>query len=336
MWVSSIARGGDPTSSILLLTGCAATYIAARLVSRFARLLAPAGVVAAAVVVVVGAQGETFSRSPFLVPFGYAHFTWAFFIQASIAGLMLAALPGPLVVRVLAGVVALALATIPFGTIVLGPAIFAAVFVGALLLGRRPWARVAVIVCGVAAALGLLGTSLLGARYTGLERHGGLQALLHATSNACRGDECSPSDVQGIERPLYRVLAERRVALWRDAIQLLDEQPSFGVGPGRFRSESPIAVADRDEPWAHQEFLQQGAETGWPGMVLLVLLFAWGFARLVAVRHPDAVTVLGGVAFALLALHAHLDFVLHHPAAPIAAAALLGTAASEPRRRRPG
>ena len=334
IWVSSIAQGGDPVPQVLLLIGCAAVYVTSRLVSPFVRFVGPAAVVAAAVIVVINAGGETFSRSPFEAPFGYAHFTWAFFAQATIAALMLAAVPGPLLMRVLAGIAALALATIPFGTLVAGPAIFASILLGAFVLGRRPWARVAVIACGVVVALGLLGTTLLAAQYTGLERHGGLQALLHATSNRCRGEECSPSGVEGMERPLYQALAERRVALWHDAVVLLEERPVVGVGPGRFSSKSPIAVADRDEPWAHQEFLQQGAETGWPGLVLMVLLFGWGFSRLAAVRHPDAVTVLGAVALALLALHAHLDFVLHHPAAPIAAAALLGTAASQPRRRR--
>ena len=258
-------------------------YALARLVSRFARFVAPTAVVAAAVIVVVGAQGDIFSRSPFVVPFGYAHVTWAFFVQATIASLMLAAAPGPVAVRVLAGVVAMALATIPFGTVVAGPVVFAAILVGAMVFGRRPWARVAVIACGIVALLGLLGTTLLAARYAGLERRGGVDALLHATSNACRGRECGPSGVEGIERSLDRALAERRVALWHDAIAIIEEQPLFGVGPSRFSSESPIAMVDRDEPWAHQEFLQQGAETGLPGAILLVLLFGWGFdAGLVA------------------------------------------------------
>jgi O-antigen ligase len=332
-WVSSIVVGGDPVPAILLLTGCAVAYVTARLVSPFARLAAPTAVVAAAVIVVVGSPAETFGRSPFVVPYGYAHFTWAFFAQAAIGGLMLAAASGPLLARILAGAAALAFATIPFGTIVAGPAILVVVLLGALLLGRAPWARAAMIAAGTVVALGLLGTVVLGARYTGLERHETLPDLLHATSNACRGPHCSPADVEGLARPLYQALAERRVALWHDALVLLEDDPVFGVGPGRFASESPIASADSDEPWAHQEFLQQGAETGWPGLVLLALLFGWGFVRLAAVCWPDAVTVLGGASLGLLALHAGIDFVLHHPAAPLAAASLLGAAASEPTSR---
>jgi O-antigen ligase len=330
-WVASTVEGGDPVPKILLLAGCAVVYALARLVSPFARFIAPAAVVAMAAIVVIASPDEVFGRSPFVIPFGYAHFTWAFFVQASVAALMMAAVPGPLMIRVLAGIAALALATIPFGTVVAGPAVVVAILAVALVLGRPPWARLAVIACGVVAAVGLTGTALLGARYTGLERHGTLEALLHATSNACNGRECSPAGVESVERLVYRAVAERRVALWHDAVVLIQEQPLFGVGPGRFSSASPIASTDRDEPWAHQEFLQQGAETGWPGLVLLVLLFAWGFARLAAVGHPDPVTVLGAVSLALLALHASADFVLHHPAAPLAATALLGTAASEAR-----
>jgi len=104
--------------------------------------------------------------------------------------------------------------------------------------------------------------------------------------------------------------------------------PLTGVGPGRFQATSPIARGDRDEPWAHHEYLHMGAETGLLGMVLLLGLFVWGFARLLTSGAPDGVAVIGAVAVAALGVHACLDYVLHFPAAPIAAAGLLGAAVS--------
>jgi O-antigen ligase len=126
------------------------------------------------------------------------------------------------------------------------------------------------------------------------------------------------------------VLEEPRVALWRDAVDLMLEDPLTGVGPGRFAYESEGAQADRDARWAHHGFLQQGAETGIVGLALLVLMFAWGFWRLASVP-PSGMAVMGAFALAALGVLACSDYVFHFPLVTGTTAALVGAAVSSGR-----
>jgi hypothetical protein len=75
-----------------------------------------------------------------------------------------------------------------------------------------------------------------------------------------------------------------------------------------------------------------GAETGVPGLLLLLGLFAWAFAAR-WIRQPNAVTSLAAVALGALGVQACVDCVLHFPAVPIAAAALVGTGQGFSKRR---
>jgi O-antigen ligase len=108
-----------------------------------------------------------------------------------------------------------------------------------------------------------------------------------------------------------------------------------GIGPGRFAAESEVAQRDQDARWAHNEYLQQGAEEGLLGLVVLVALVGWGFLRAWTSPSPDAVTALGVAALGIVAIHASVDYIFHFPAIPVAAAALLGAtqASSRPARR---
>lgn len=143
------------------------------------------------------------------------------------------------------------------------------------------------------------------------------------------------SDRDRATNPLIEsTLSGRRTALWHDALVLMKGNPVFGVGPGRFEQESPTARSDRDARWAHHAFLQMGAETGIPGLLLLAGLFAWGFARLGLLGAPDAPAIVAAGALAALGIHACVDYVLHFPALPLAAAALFGAVA--PRTTDPG
>jgi hypothetical protein len=72
--------------------------------------------------------------------------------------------------------------------------------------------------------------------------------------------------------------------------------------------------------------LQQGAETGLAGLLLVVGIFVWGFVSLRTAPTIDAVTVLGAVGLAALGIHASMDYILHFPAVPLTAAALVGAA----------
>jgi hypothetical protein len=74
--------------------------------------------------------------------------------------------------------------------------------------------------------------------------------------------------------------------------------------------------------------LQQAAEQGVPGALLMAGLASWGFLALAAARRPPPVAAVGAAAFSALVVHASVDYILHFPAVPLAAAALLGAASA--------
>lgn len=127
-----------------------------------------------------------------------------------------------------------------------------------------------------------------------------------------------------------------RVDLWADALHVLRGEPLRGAGPGRF----PVAagITDPDLRWAHHGFLQLGAEQGLVGLVLLLALVAWCFAALRAALPTQPVRAVAGAgALTVVAVHASVDHVLHHPAVPLVLAAILGWATwSDDRRTAPG
>jgi O-antigen ligase len=73
--------------------------------------------------------------------------------------------------------------------------------------------------------------------------------------------------------------SESRLDLWRDCLKLAIEKPLFGVGPGNF----PVVAASLG--WtagkqAHSVWMQQAAETGFPGVGLLFIFFALAVIKL--------------------------------------------------------
>lgn len=125
-----------------------------------------------------------------------------------------------------------------------------------------------------------------------------------------------------------------RQELWAAAADLAREAPLRGVGPGDFAGRHPVST-DSDLRWAHHGPLQMAAETGVVGLVLLLGLSGWA---LVELRHASVrggadvaagVPVAAGAAgWALVSLHACVDYVLHEPAVPLLLAGLLGAATS--------
>src|SRR5207244_4237207 len=150
-------------------------------------------------------------------------------------GLMLALNAGaPILLRIVGLPAAIVFAAVPWGWTLVGPMMLVALLGVAPLIGRLGLVRLAVIACGASVLVAVVATSILGARYTGLDRWGSVNALLRATSNRCQGPGCSPNGVSGIERTVYRAVNERRVALWHDAWEIMWSHPVIGVGPGRF------------------------------------------------------------------------------------------------------
>jgi O-antigen ligase len=296
--------GGRAAGAVGLVLAAGAAYMLGRLLGWQERTLGPVLLLAVALGVVVFSPREVLSAAPLSGPFGYLNAKAAFFVQASLAGLLLSFGSSSWAAWV-AGVI---FAT-GFALVVLATTSLAALglLVGlplvALTVSAWRGSRAAVATCGALFGIALLGTIALGARYEPAE--------------APVGPE--------------RVLTERRLTLWSEALEITADRPLFGVGPGRFQEVSPTALADRDARWAHHEFLQLGAETGVAGLLLLVAVFVWGFARLF-VGPRDAVTALGAAALAALGIHACLDYVLHFAPVALAGALLVGGATSRPRR----
>jgi hypothetical protein len=299
---AAAATRGDAGPVVALLIASAAVLAAARVIGSMQRSVVPVVVVVVAIVVAWRA-GWAVGGAPLVGPFRYRNASGAFFVQASLAALMVAGAARRWPVRI-AGIVA----AVPFAIAGAGASAAAGlsllvVGVALLGLGGPRAARASVALAGMALALVLAGTVALGAGY----RVGG-------------------------DGPLVRALTERRLVLWHESLVIIGERPG-GVGPGRFDRVSPTAIADQDARWAHQEFLQQGVELGLAGLALAVLVFAWGFVRLWAHPRPDVVVALGAASLAALGIHACVDYVLHFPAVPLTAAALLGTAQAVPLRR---
>lgn len=298
-----VARDGGEASAIAgLVAAASGALVVGRLVGLVHRAPVPFVAVLTAFWLAVGVGGITGS-GPLGGPFGYRNATGAFFAQAAIAALMAGfafrawglRLVGVAVAVPCAAVAAIDSAAAGLSLLVLVPVV--------PVLAGWSRSRAAIVAIGTLFALVLAGTVALGTWYR-----------------------------PGVEGPIVRALTERRLTLWSESLELMAEHPA-GVGPGRFAEVAPTALEDQDARWAHQEFLEQGAELGWAGFTLMVALFLWGFVRLWAHPSPDAVVALGAAALGALALHASVDYVLHFPAVPIAAAALLGTAQAAPIRR---
>ncbi|MFD9032347.1 O-antigen ligase family protein [Streptomyces sp. NPDC059567] len=137
----------------------------------------------------------------------------------------------------------------------------------ALLLGS---------VVGFVAALGVLLCSLAAVRMR--RRLFGLAGLALATglfvgASWAVAEERLP---EGLTVSLEGQLTRHRVLLWQDAASMAKENPLVGVGPERFGALSPTArttlYAD-GKP--HSAPLQQAAEQGVPGVVLLGAAYGW-------------------------------------------------------------
>ena len=306
-YLAATSAGVEARSALAALGAAIVAYVLARLAAYASTTVVPLLVIAAGSAVFVSFTDEVLSSSPRVGPFGYSSITGAFFLQCAFGALMLLGSRWALwPVGVLAALV--------FGAVTLGTETRAAVILlPALglpaLFARRPsWSRRLVVAYGLLVTLAL-GTSVwLGATYRGDQPTGIVHEVVDAT------------------------ISERRHALWYDAIQITLDHPLRGVGPGGFADHSPVARSDPDEPWAHNEFLQAGADLGFPGLIFLVALFVWAFARLaiaggnVGRGGGAAVVALGAAALAALAIHACIEYVLQRPAVPAVAAALVGTA----------
>ena len=259
--------------------------------------------IAAVAAALVASSSDRFSSAPLAGPLDYANADGALYVQAAIAGWMLALLSRHVVTRIAWGAVAAGFTALPFIIHVAAAAWLAivmpaiAVLPGLIARGKAP--RWSVAGLGGLFLAALVATSFLGA-------------------------SLAPGGRDPVHRLAGDALTGERLVLWHEAYLIMRAHPVTGVGPGRYRVVSPSARRDPDHRWAHHEFLQQGAEGGVVGLLLLAVLFLWALGRLWSARPANAITALSAAAVAALGIHATVDYVMHFPAIPIVGAALAG------------
>jgi peptidoglycan/xylan/chitin deacetylase (PgdA/CDA1 family) len=305
--VAALVGGGDPLPLALLVLGSGAVFV----VSRRAAIVWPAAVpmllVGLGLLFIVVDLSEIFSAHPASGPFGYANAKAALYVLAAIAAVMVGVGRASRTVRIGALIAAIAFALVPVASHArAATAVAASLPLAAIVAIRGGPRRAFISLCAIVVLVAALGTAALGAW----------------------GDPAS----------LGETLDRRRVRLWTEAASLMREHPLFGVGPGRFAAESPTGGSDEDARWAHQGFLHQGAETGVPGYVLLLLLFLWALLRIATAPGPPGTAVLAAAGVTALATMASFDYVLHFPLITLFGAAMAGAGAPQPGRSdwRPG
>ncbi len=303
VWIvlAAAVNGGNPVPPVLLLVGCLAVYLVARGAGREATVAVPLVVAGFALALLALDPAGIFSAHPASGPFGYANAKAALAVLAAVACVMIAI--GSPRFRVGAVIVA----------------------VGFALVAPSSDARTAAIVVAGLPLAGLVAIS-------GGPRRIFLLACALAVLGASLGT--SAVAIAGDPTSFGATLDQRRVRLWVEAAALMEAHPWLGVGPGRFDEESPTAASDADARWAHQDFLHQGAETGIPGFVLLLLIFVWTLARIWMTSPPSRLAVPAAFAVAALATLASFDYILHSPMIALSGAALAGAGAPLPSRAR--
>lgn len=311
-WLLMVAAvdGGDPWPAIEVLLGSAGAFVLGRWAAARDPSTVPAVVVGVGVVAWVAlATGALGAQSPLGLG-GYPNARAAIGVQFAVAAAMLAVVSRRPWRQAVGVAAAIAFAAVPvLNGSWAGVLTLALVPLAILLSGSARSTRWVVVGSAVVVGVVLAGTVALGLSYPRIDPGGTVGAIEEET------------------------LSQRRLALWHDALVIIGNDPVTGVGPGRFQLASPTAVSDADARWAHQEFLQLGAEAGAVGLALLVLTFGWGFAELGLVADAGQPTALAAVALAALGAHASVDYVLHFAPVPLVAALLVGTAVGLRRRQ---
>jgi O-antigen ligase len=297
-FLSSLASGGDPIEVAAMLVAVVLVFWGARvLTGRFPSLVAAmvaVGIASAGVL----SRADLFANGPLGGPRGYTNASAALYLQGVVVSLMLFVESSrALRVAALAATLGFCVATLLTGSQA-SNVLLALPAIALLGTSRRAAARVITLFLGLFLTA-LASTILIGATYSHHGSAGGITGLIDTT------------------------LSSRRSALWHDALVLTTDNPIVGVGPGRFRYESPVARSDRDAAWAHNSFLQQGAEGGVPALVLAVSIVVWAFVRLLLAPRAR-VASLGAASLAALVIHSCIDYLLHFPVLPLTVAALVG------------
>lgn len=311
-WVGFVAllTERSPWAAIATIVLSTAAYALGRAGTRLlASWLIPAVIMLLASAVYLQSPAGTLSNLSSQGFLGYANAKSAFFVQAAFATAMIVAGTRTALVGVLSLPAFALFVMVPIHARSLGGFMSSVLLLPALIVAAFGQGRRAAIVLAAVVALGGVTTSFaLAAEFA-----------------------------SGRDSDMKRRIAERmdpgRAAVWADSYRLIRDHPVLGVGPGGFGENSPTAAEERDLRWAHNEFLQQGAETGLIGFALLAGLVAWLFWRLW--NAGTAAAAVAALAVSSLVIHACAEYLFHFPLLPAITAALAGSVSSPAHRGLP-
>jgi O-antigen ligase len=136
--------------------------------------------------------------------------------------------------------------------------------------------------------------------------------------------------IEKFENPHNR---DGRFHVLRTIIPMIGDYPVLGVGLGNFRYVYPRYIDDydrvRSSGYAHNDWIENGTETGLLGLSLILLGFGTYIVRLMRIwyrrRDFHALGIGAGIVAGLLSIgmHSFVDFNMHIPANPLTLAALL-------------
>ncbi|MGI5452251.1 O-antigen ligase family protein [Streptomyces sp. CA-249302] len=201
-------------------------------------------------------------------------------------------------------------------------ALAVAITVAAALLGSTSGfvTCTAVLLCTLAAGrmdrrgLGLVGLALAAAVVAGL-------------TWGMAGNSLPDGLTTSLEGPL----TQHRIQLWRDALHLARHNAALGVGPERFGELSTTATRTLlSDGKPHSALLQQAAEQGIAGVVLLGAAFCWVLYTLWRSPRPTPVVLTAGAALTALASIASVGNALSFTAVSVGAGLLAGMATARP------
>ncbi|KMS70880.1 hypothetical protein ACM01_29850 [Streptomyces viridochromogenes] len=135
----------------------------------------------------------------------------------------------------------------------------------------------------------------------------------------------------GLAAWLEAQLTRHRIELWHDALAMAGRDPALGVGPGRFGEFSTTATTTLpSDGKPHSAPLQQAAEQGVIGVLLLAAAFCWMLFALWRTTRPTPVALTAGAALTALAAIAAVGNALSFTAVSVGAGLLAGLATARP------
>ncbi|WP_327358533.1 O-antigen ligase family protein [Streptomyces sp. NBC_01304] len=138
---------------------------------------------------------------------------------------------------------------------------------------------------------------------------------------------------EGLATALEGPLTQQRVLQWQDALALAKSDPVFGTGPGRFGelSQAPMSTTPGDVS-PHSALLQQAAEQGIVGTLLLGAVFGWMLYALWRAHRSTQVVLTAAAALTALAAVASVGNALSFTPVTAGAGLLAGLATAHPLR----